>query len=281
MTASVEIPYCGPAPQPGHLAWNADPLLAAVLLICAAAYCFSIRTALLSQRRQFYFWAGWTIGALALISPLCNLGVALFSARAAQHVLLTTLAAPLLVLGSIGGMADRTALRPGAKREGLTLALSALVFAAVMWAWHLPVLYDATFNSTVVYWAMHATMLSSAVLLWSATLQRGGQRLFWSLSTILVTMLQMSLLGALITFAAKPLYVVHASTTWPWGLSPLEDQQLGGLLMWVIGGVLVMAWAVLVFAQYLLREVSPTLPLTAAFRLPSYRVKAVSVIRHS
>ena len=270
MTASVEIPYCGTAPQPGHLAWNADPLLVAVLLVCAAAYWFSIRKTLLSQTVQFYFWAGWTIGALALVSPLCNLGVALFSARAAQHVLLTTLAAPLLVLGGIGGMAGnwtelRRALRPGARREGLTLALAALVFAAVMWAWHLPVLYDATFNSTAVYWAMHATMLSSAVLLWSAALQRGGQRLFWSLSTILATMLQMSLLGALITFAAKPLYVVHASTTWPWGLSPLEDQQLGGLLMWVIGGVLVMAWAVLVFARYLLREVSPSLPLTASF----------------
>jgi putative membrane protein len=270
MTASVEIPYCGPAPQPGHLVWNADPLLAVVLLVGAAAYGFSVRKMLLSRRVQFYFWAGWTVGALALVSPLCNLGVALFSARAAQHVLLTTLAAPLLVLGGIGGMAGnwtepRRALRPGARREGFTLALAALVFAAVMWGWHLPALYDATFHSTAVYWAMHATMLSSAVLLWSATLQRCGQRLFWSLSTILATMLQMSLLGALITFAAKPLYVVHSSTTWPWGLSPLEDQQLGGLLMWVIGGVLVMAWAVLVFAQYLLREVSPALPLSGSF----------------
>jgi putative membrane protein len=262
MSFSLAIPYCGPPPHPGHLVWNADPALAAILLGCAAAYWLRTRKALPSQRVQLCFWAGWTIVTLALVSPLCNLGVALFSARVAQHVLLTTLAAPLLVLSGVREMVGdhaepRHFVLPCSKREGLMLALAGLVFAVVMWAWHLPALYNATFHSTAVYWSMHATMLLAAVWLWSATLRRGSQLLFGSLLTMLGTMLQMSLLGALLTFAAEPLYFVHASTTWPWRLSPLEDQQLGGLFMWVIGGVLVMAWAALVFAQYLVREAIP------------------------
>jgi putative membrane protein len=159
-------------------------------------------------------------------------------------------------------------------------ALAGLVFAVVMWAWHLPALYNATFHSTGVYWTMHATMLLAALWLWSATLRRNSQPLFWNLLTILGTMLQMSLLGALLTFAAKPLYLVHASTTWSWGLSPLEDQQLGGLLIWVIGGVLVMAWAVLIFAEYLMREMTPSASLSAASFTPTHPQQAFDG-RHS
>jgi putative membrane protein len=255
MSASIAIPYCGLPPVPGQLAWNTDPVLAAALISCAAAYWLTNK-APMPRRAQLCFWAGWTIAALVFVSPLCNLGVALFSARIAQHVLLTTLAAPLLVLGGIGEMARQLAGQgywrlPAAKRGGFGLPLGGFVFAVAMWTWHVPALYDATFQSTMLYWAMHATMLIAAVWLWSATLENSTQALFWGLSTIVLTMLQMGLLGALLTFASKPLYAVHESTTWPWGLSPLEDQQLGGLLMWVIGGVLVVSWAVLIFAEHL------------------------------
>jgi putative membrane protein len=253
------VPYCGSPPVPGHLAWNGDPVLAAVLIGCAAAYWLATRKVPLPHRAQLCFWAGWTIAAFVFVSPFCNLGVALFSARIAQHVLLTTLAAPLLVLGGIGEIAKRLAglgqeRLAATQQGGLSFSLAGFVFAVVMWAWHVPVLYDATFHSTKVYWAMHATMLIAAVWLWLATLRSNSQTLFWSLSTIVVTMLQMGLLGALLTFAAKPLYGVHASTTWTWGLSPLEDQQLGGLFMWVIGGVLVIAWSIIVFAEYLTQD---------------------------
>jgi hypothetical protein len=67
-----------------------DPVLAATLLGCAAAYLLWTREASPTQRAQLCFWASWGIAVLALVSPLCNLGVALFSARVAQHVLLTT-----------------------------------------------------------------------------------------------------------------------------------------------------------------------------------------------
>jgi putative membrane protein len=280
MNASVAIPYCGAPPVPGHLAWNTDPVLAVILLGCAAAYWLTTRKVPVPQRGQPCFWAGWTIAAFVFVSPLCNLSVALFSARVAQHVVLTTLVAPLLVLGGIGEMArDLSGLwqerLAGAKAGGL--ALAGVVFAVVMWAWHVPALYDATFHSTMVYWAMHATMLVAALWLWSEALERNGEALFWSISTIILTMLQMGLLGALLTFAAKPLYAAHASTTWPWGLSPLTDQQLGGLFMWVIGGVLVVAWAVLIFAEYLMQdEASPLLAPPRNFEVKSKAVTGLA-----
>ncbi len=272
MSNSVAVAYCGPPPIPGHLAWNTDPVLAAALLGCMAAYWLTLRRMSVPYRAQLCFCAGWTIAALVFVSPLCNLGVALFSARIAQHVLLTTLAAPLLVLGGIGKMARSLAglgqgQLAGSVRGGLAFSLPGFIFAVVMWAWHMPALYDATFQSTLLYWTMHITMLIAAVWLWWATLQSNSQALFWNLSTIVVTMLQMGLLGAVLTFAAKPLYVVHASTTWSWGLSPLADQQLGGLFMWVVGVLLVMAWAVLIFAKYLMQEDAwdPLLPSGAIF----------------
>lgn len=136
----------------------------------------------------------------------------------------------------------------------MTVALAGIVFAAVMWAWHLPALYDATFHSTPLYWTMHTTMLLAAIWLWSAVLQSGNQAMLLSMAIVFATMLQMSLLGALLTFAATPLYFVHASTTLPWHLSPLQDQQLGGLFIWVVGGVLTMVWAAASAAKYLMQD---------------------------
>src|SRR5438876_747087 len=68
-----------------------------------------------------------------------------------------------------------------------------------------------------------------------------------------VTVLQMSLLGALLTFARLPLFGVHATTTWAWGLSPLEDQELGGLIMWIPGGILLTLYGVIAFGLWMYR----------------------------
>jgi putative membrane protein len=167
------------------------------------------------------FLVGWAILVLALVSPLCRLSVALFSAREAQHVLITVVAAPLLAI----------ALRPILSCR-LPGALSASVlFAVVLWFWHVPHLYQLTFTSKTVYWFMHATMVLSAIVLWVSLLDpaRPGT----ALVSAFFTMLQMSLLGALLTFSQAALYGVHRWTTGAWGLSQLEDQQLGGLIMWV------------------------------------------------
>ena len=82
-----------------------------------------------------------------------------------------------------------------------------------------------------------------AVLFWDVAFLSQGF-LAGSLFSIFATMLQMSLLGAILTFARTPLFSVHALTTLPWDMSPSEDQQLGGLIMWVIGGAILPGWGI-------------------------------------
>jgi putative membrane protein len=252
-------PYCGAPPVPGALAWNTDPVLAAALIAAAVLYAIGAARKPVSGRAQACFWSGWLLTSLALVSPLCNLSVALFSARVGQHVILTTLAAPLLVLGRVERI---LLLLPGAPARfqdtqfnfgALGQALATTVFALVMWAWHVPGLYDATFRSTFVYWGMHASFIGAALLLWFAAL-RSADSIGTVFAALIATMLQMSLLGAWLTFAGRPLFAVHADTTWPWGLSQLQDQQLGGLIMWVVGGFFLTAGALVVLADYLSPE---------------------------
>src|SRR5436309_6637738 len=92
------IPYCGAPPVPGDLHWNLDPVLISLLIALAAAYFLAARSHSSPTQRGF-FVIGLVIASLALISPLCNLSVALFSARVAQHMILTLIAAPLVVAG--------------------------------------------------------------------------------------------------------------------------------------------------------------------------------------
>src|SRR4051794_31663201 len=100
-------------------------------------------------------------------------------------------------------------------------------FAVALWTWHLPGSYDLTLQSNVAYWAMHVTTFGTAVWLWQGLFNEFG-----CVGSILLasfaTTVQMTLLGGFLTVAPRPLFAVHAGTTGPWGLSPLEDQQLGG-----------------------------------------------------
>ncbi|RIL08059.1 MAG: CAAX protease [Proteobacteria bacterium] len=222
------LPYCGapPAPADWLAAWNLDPVLIAVWsgvgLACAASPALRARDAA-GRRTRAAFAAGWSIALVAWISPLCALGVALFGVRVAQHMLLALVAAPLLAVGL-------PARAPGARH-----ALAAgLAFAVATWLWHVPGPYEATFRSSALYWCMHATLLASAVATWRVLLARDAGVAAPSLLA-LASCFQMSLLGALLTFAPAPLFAPHLATTAAWGLSPLEDQQLGGLALWVPG----------------------------------------------
>jgi putative membrane protein len=208
---------------------------------CLAAYLIAARA---PSWRRAAFVAGWTASALAVVSPLCPLSVSLFSARIAQHMWLASVAAPLVALGLPPRLADRLGRRP---------VLAAATFAAVLWFWHAPAPYTATFQSDAVYWAMHVTTFAAAVRLWAGLLggPRDGLGPF-ALATLATTG-QMGLLGALITFAGRTLYPPHFATTYAWGLSPLADQQLGGVVMWIPAGVLMAAGFAWAFTQTLRR----------------------------
>lgn len=249
-----DLPYCGAAPVPSELwsSWNSDP----VLLVALGALLLAYRTGLASLREAercrihgrtepAAFYGGWLVLALALVSPLCSLSVALFSARVAQHMLLVLVAAPLLVLGRpllvLGARPSRLTDGPVARRlwRVCTGAAAAwMLFALFLWLWHAPGIYEKTFESDFVYWTMHLTLFGSALLLWRVLLPglAPGIGALRRLAVGFTTLLHMGLLGALITVAPRLLYTPHVLTSWSWGLAPIEDQQLGGLIMWIPGG---------------------------------------------
>jgi putative membrane protein len=121
--------------------------------------------------------------------------------------------------------------RPG------SLAAAVAAFALALWAWHMPAPYAATFGSDATYWAMQLSLIGSAIWLWRGLLLSAVARPEAALFAGLATAAQTGALGAVLTFAPRPLFAPHALSTLPWGLTALEDQQLGGLLMWVPGGI--------------------------------------------
>lgn len=234
-------PYCGPAPAPGGIwaAWNLDPVLIAALAAVALAYGMTWgRRAGRWERAAFA--GGWGLMAAAFISPLCALTSALFAARVGHHVAVMTLAAGLLVLAAPRG-------RLAALFGGRSLIWAATgAQAALLWFWHAPGPYGWSLTNDMTYWVMQAGLIGAALMFWRgvrlAPVQHG-------LPALLATMVQMGVLGALIVFAGEPLYAPHFATTLAWGLSPLEDQQAGGLIMWAPAAGAYLAGALALLAR--------------------------------
>lgn len=231
------IPFCGfpPLPQEIWQRWVLDPLLLLVLASLLAAGLLRSRQRCTPGQRGALL-LGWGMLVAALVSPLCALSVALFSARATQHMVLLVVAAPLLALGlpALLGPTQRRRAAAWLQRPGRR-GVPALAFAALLWLWHVPALYDATFRSDLAYWAMHLSLLAAALPLWMQLLQPGSRQLLARTLLGFITFMQMGLLGALLTLSPNLLYEAHVTTTLAWGLAPLADQQLGGLIMWIPG----------------------------------------------
>lgn len=205
--------YCGSPPLPADWIsrWNLDPVLVASLAVCTAV---ALRAA-----RPRLALAAVAVLALAFVSPLCAVSVSLFSARAVHHLLVVAVAAPLFALA-------QPAQRPGA------LGPAVLAATSILWVWHLPSLYDHALADTSVYWLMQASLLGSAIWFWRALFAAPPVP---ATMAAIFGMVQMGMLGSLLTFAPAPLYATHIGTTLPWRIDQLADQQLAGLIMWVPG----------------------------------------------
>lgn len=239
------------------LQWEFDPWIVASLLASSTLYALGIYRLWSCSRhgagvpvwRAGCFFAGLCVVVAALVSPLDALGAQLFSMHMLQHELLMLIAAPLLVAGSplavflwafaqasrrrIGQLARASVVRSA--WHALTLPLVAWVLhAAVLWIWHAPRLFQASLVNDTVHALQHAAFLLSALLFWSSL--SGTVRAGPALVYILTTAIHSGMLGALLTFSPGAWYPVYAGRTEVWGLSLLEDQQLGGLIMWVPAG---------------------------------------------
>jgi putative membrane protein len=276
---------------PQHLwtAWSFEPAVTLGLGLSAWLYLSGVRALWRSaggargiQRWQAVsFVAGWAALAIALLSPLHRLGDVLFSAHMAQHELLMVIAAPLLVLGRpivpflwalplswrrrAGDWAGTAPVSGG--WAFLTLPLVAwTLHALAIWVWHAPPLYQATLNSELVHSLQHVSFLGTALLFWWTVFHGREGRIGRPVAvlSLFTTSVHTSLLGALLAFSTRQWYPLYAAGTSRWGLTPLEDQQLAGLIMWVPAGLAYVIAALLITGSWLgdtRRQVERAIPL--------------------
>jgi putative membrane protein len=201
--------------------------------------------------RAWRFVAGWLILAGALLSPLHRAGELSFTMHMIEHELIMLPAALLLVAGRPGPVllwglpaAGRRLLAPIVKLR-LWHRLGSPVVATVLQAlaivlWHMPALFDRALRSEGWHVAQHFSFVVTALLFWWAMLPRGRSRAepFVSAFCLFATSLIGGGVGALMTLDASPWYAGYAALGMtPFGLSPSEDQQLAGVIMWVPGGL--------------------------------------------
>lgn len=209
-----------------------------------------------SLRRQgLLFSAGWMVMALSLLSPLHRLGARSFTAHMIEHELLMLVATPLMALSKPLGIllwGFRSPIRQVLAGMGKTSSFTAfwnvissplsasLIQATMLWVWHSPMLFDRALQSEGWHAAQHLSLVFSALLFWwsmnrtAATLQRPGVAVFF----LFFTSIQSGFLGALMAFANSPWYTRYAAMgmSGTGNLTPLEDQQVAGLIMWIPGG---------------------------------------------
>lgn len=252
--------------------WNGGPWIIVAVAMTAVLYAWGswryVRSAPRASRAgsQMAWWFGWTVLALVLMSPLDAWSAELFSVHMIQHELLMMVAAPLLVLGKPLAM-FAWALPPGwAARIGcafhvkwwrqawrwLTLpAIAWLVHAIALWGWHIPALFEAGLRHPAIHDLQHLCFFGSALLFWWALVRR--RRRAESTIYVFTTLVHTGALGMLLTFAVTPWYAFYAQTAPRWGLTPLEDQQMGGLIMWVPSGALLIVAGLLLANGWLRR----------------------------
>jgi putative membrane protein len=260
------------------LTWGAEPWVLALLALALLLYGLGLRR-LWPRSRQSRgplarqaacFGAGWLALALALASPLDSAGSFSFAAHMVQHEFLMIVAAPLLVLGRplgvwVWGLPAGWRRRTGAATrnpavsaawDALTRPLNAwLLHFAALWMWHVPATFQAGLASNGVHALQHASFLFSALLFWWAVLgkQGGAQGRGAAIIYLFTTMMHTGALGALFTMSETTWYPYYGSKAQAFGLSALEDQQLGGLIMWIPGGLAYVAAGLVLCARWLAR----------------------------
>jgi putative membrane protein len=247
-------------------AWNWEPSIVIGTALLVGLYLYGIGP----LRRKYHladevkrgqvvaFLPGVFIMFLALVSPLDELGDSyLFSAHMVQHLFITIVGPPLLLIGTPGWL-----LRPLWRNRTVFLiarvftfpALAFFLYNADFWLWHAPPLYNATLENQGIHILEHVTFIVFGILNWwpifspSEELPRlslGGQVLY-----IFLAGMPTVALGAGLTFF-PPLYAPYLAAPRIWGLSAAVDQQLGGLIMWIPGNIFYIVIISILFIRWM------------------------------
>lgn len=281
LLAGAALIRAGPAfSHAGHDAdlstLNGGPSIFVSLILAVILYLLGARRLsragtlqrVLGRGRRWSFAAGMATLFIALVSPLDALAERSFAMHMTQHLLLMLVAPPLLVWGrpiitwlwafpidgrrAIGRFwMDTPGLHSGV--NFLNRPLVAWVLASIaLWFWHIPGPYGWALANEGVHMIEHLSFFLTSLAFWSLVLKPYEARVFGhgqALILVATFALQNGLLGALLTFAARPLYPAY--TNYAFGLSPLEDQQLAGLIMWVPAGLIHLTTMALLFTAWL------------------------------
>jgi cytochrome c oxidase assembly factor CtaG len=269
-----------PVAQAVLASWSVSPGLVLLLAVVAIVY---VRGA----RRLPAHVPGWRIAAflgglamllVAVASPLDAFAALLLQAHMVQHLLLTMVVPPLLLLGApamplLRGLPPRVAREalgpflawPALARLGAWLvhpAVAWLLFVGVGWAWHVPAAYELALRSPGWHAVEHACFLGTALLFWWPVVQPWPSRPWWPrwamLPYLVLADVQNTVLAAFLVFAERVVYPHYATAPRLGGLTALDDQVAAGAIMWVPGSVAFLLPAALI----LWRQLSPA-PVTA------------------
>jgi len=258
----------------GGAGWFDDRLVD--LLIAVPALLYALGLAALIRDRRPGAWQplrAWRIAAFmlamatliaALLSPFDEAADRSFAWHMAQHLLLMSVAAPLLAVSNAHllllrafpvpvrrGIGRAIAAIPGVRRGGHAAVAAWLAFGTFstgLWLWHAPGMYDLALRDEDVHTLEHLTFLLTSIAFWRVIGTSGGRRLSIGMSVLMVSLvgLEGALLAALITLAPRPLYAAYA--THP---DALSDQVMAGVLMWVPASLLYLASSVLALRRLL------------------------------
>jgi len=241
--------------------WDVHPSVAIGIVALALLY-VRLGGPAAPRRRVVSFGAALLVLFFSLNGPLHDLSDGyLFSAHMVQHLILTLLFPPLFLYG-LPAHVVRPFLRARwvrAAGERMTRPVAAAsIFTAPIVLWHMPVFYEAAMRHHGLHIVQHLVFLASAVVMWWPVLSPvpelprasyPGQLLYLFLLGI-----PMSIVGAIITLANEPLYPFYVAAPRVWGITPLDDQQWGGLIMWVPGGLVFWIAMTVVWFRWGMRE---------------------------
>jgi len=233
------------------------PLIAVALLYAGGAWRLfrrSSRAQGLRLQQAWLFAAGWAALAITLVTPLHAWSEHLFTAHMIEHELMMIVAAPLIVASGPGaammwglprswrrglGRLFRFGALSGLWRHLTRPAVATVLHGIAIWVWHVPGLFEAALERGFLHYAQHASFFGTALLFWWVMLPRRGgeQGPGASVAHFFLTSMHTSLLGVLLLLSPRLWYPENSGLSELWGLSPLEDQQLAGLVMWVPGGL--------------------------------------------
>ena len=242
--------------------WGWEPLSIIGLALTGALYVIGVRRTWrasgigrgITRADAWLFAGGWFALFIALVSPLHPWGQMLFSAHMTQHEVLMLAAAPLLVLAAPTPVFlralplhwSRSLAHFGNSSKwqrfwtSISNPLAAFaIHGFILWLWHAPVLFQATLHNELIHALQHTSFLFTALLFWWAVIHVKDRAIGYGAAILYMftTALHSNILGALITFATRPWYPDYEHTARYWGLTAVEDQQLGGLIMWIPAGI--------------------------------------------